>query len=212
MTTGCWSLTKCHLDGPFDFTCTPSLFPVSLEHLTLHPNPSDIDPMLVLDEFSRFPNLQHLQIDLGIPTGFPIPVSDTAFFLNEPLPSLKSLFLTPYLLCIPNDLEATTVLPIVQHLAVHVEQSMAKDLFNLVQLEYLSLIIFIDQGRVPYKQHVLFKVPHSVEKLRLTGPEHPDLEVTVQIPMAINISCRHIDNVICNASKQQWRPFDSELH
>ena len=181
MSTSSLTLTKCHLDGPFNLNQAASLLPTTIEHLTLCPEKCGVEAGEVqcMNVFTRFNKLQHLQIDQGIPTGALTQADTRLFCLTEPIPSLKSLFVASHVFSVRDHLPST-LLPNMENLAVHVRHTRASGYLALPRLKYLSLMMF-EQHAMPVQGYMHLQVPPHLEWLSLTGPDESTTHITVSI-------------------------------
>lgn len=202
MAAGSWNLTHCHLNGPFNFHLTVTLLPTTIESLMLQPEAAALDDMQSLNNFARFTRLSYLKINLGAPLNSYTATETCEFYLTDPIPSLKSLSITPFPLSLPyvnaGD-SPSTVLPGLEELNMHAEYQLAKVILQMPRLKLLSLVIFVVQVRLPIKQTIFWTVPLGMQKLHLNGPRHPDVYITVQIPEThkrMSIVCLDIEKVV----------------
>ena len=199
MAAGSWNLTHCHLNGPFNYHLTVTLLPTTIECLLLQPEAAALDERQSLNIFGRFPRLSNLEINLGVPVNSFTATETSEFYLTDPIPSLKSLSITPFPLFLPyvnaGD-SPSTILPVLEELHMHAELLLAKVILQMPRLKLLSLVIFVAQDRWPVKQLIFWTIPLGMQKLHLTGPRHPYVHITVQIPEThkrMSISCLNIE-------------------
>ncbi len=206
MASGSWPLQSFQLDGPFQSEVVVGLLPQTLRHLVLKPDPATISLENFpynghsLHMFHRFSHLEHLQIDLGVPTGTADSSKLQGLLFEEDmcLPCLKSLYLSPQpLLCAP-DLDLDQCLPCLEYLVVVTEYCCAQPILQMAKLKFLDLSLFVKFNTIQILHHYLLSIPASsdLQRVRVTGPSDEHLELSLHVYKArLEVSCRNIDNV-----------------
>ena len=196
MAVGSLSLQICDLDGPFDLRIAAQLLPQTLQHLTLRPDPERLESLFSMAGFERFPQLQHLQIDLGTPAGAADEIKLEGFFLNYGMlfPSLRSLCLSPIHLRCLDGVAPEHCMPCLQHLIVHSDFDRAQLLLEMPGLKCLNLTM--SQPLFPRHIYLTVLACSALLKLTLVGPQDPDAQIALSVyKTGIDMSLKNITNV-----------------
>lgn len=201
MAAGSWTLRECSLDGAFDLDIVVGLLPATLEKLVLHLNPATTHKSS-MSVFSRLTHLQHLAIDLGIPFDTVDCSKQAGFVLDTKLPCLQTLYMCTEPVTLLKGAYLSTLLPCIEHLAVHVIWRYAGPFVTLPSLRCLKIKLHatpVSLGNPPDTGRVWLNVypEASLLRLKVIGPEVRSFKIHVAIAKhGVELSCDNVDHVV----------------
>ena len=208
LASGSWPIQVCHLDGPFQLRIAVGLLPKTLRQLVLKPEPTTLQEHHPLDIFTRFPQLKHLQIDLGIPAGTIDPFEPKHIVLTEDgcMPKLKSLYISPQPLMFAMRSNMTHFFPCLHYLVASIDYRFSQNVLHMPNLKFLSLTLSVQAALIPDKiQHHYLSIPAwtKLQKAHFFGPPHELLRLYLHVHKAgLDIRCMNIHCVELLSDKQ----------
>lgn len=134
---GTWPLRSCHLAGKFPLMPAVLCLPKTVQILILEPDHSTCPGCVYLHVFSKFAQLQRLEI---CAKGSPDGRDCTSFVLDGVLESLQTLYLLDKgVLQVSDGYRVTSCLPALQHIGVAVSSFNARALLALPGLKIAAL-------------------------------------------------------------------------
>ena len=218
---GSWPIQVCHLDGPFHLEIIVDLLPQTLRQLVLKPEPATLHMHYPMAIFARFPHLEHLQIDLGIPAGTIDIFELKHIVVSEEgcMPKLKSLYVSPQPLVSSSQSSMTRFFPCLQYLVANVDYRFSQNILDMPNLKFLSLTLSVQVGHgYDVLNHHYLSIPAwtKLQKGHFFGPLHEPLQLHLHVHKAgLDIRCSNIDFVVLRSDKQltsecpfstDWKP------
>ena len=203
MVVGCgsWPLQVCHLDGPFQLDTAVGLLPQTLRQLVLKPEPATLQKHYPLNVFLRFPHLEHLQIDLGIPTGTidTLELKHIVVMDFGSMSKLKSLYVSPQPLSFLYESNLIQFFPCLQHLVAKIDYRFSQKILYMPNLKFLSLTLSVHFRHVSNMlKHLCFSIPAwtKLQKVHFSGPPHDLVKLNLHVHKAgLDIRCSNMDFV-----------------